>query len=82
MDEKEMQELHELRHFSWTNLFLVTGLSFLVFSGLLTFLQGSHISFFFNIGAVATALGILGLINKWVSQKFIPVKSRQQEQGQ
>jgi hypothetical protein len=82
MDEKEMQELHELRHFSWTNLFLVTGLSFLVFSGLLIFLQGSHIDFFFTIGTAATVLGILGLLNKWVSQKFIPVKSQQQEQSQ
>lgn len=79
MDEKELQELNDLRGFSWTNLFLVTGLSFLVFSGLLTFLQGSHISVFFNIGLVGTGIGILGVLNKWLSQKLLPAKTRQQD---
>lgn len=79
MDEKELQDMQDLRQFSWTNLFLVTGLSFLVFSGLLIFLQGSHINFFFSIGAAGTTLGLLGLLNKWLSQKFVPVKNQQQE---
>jgi hypothetical protein len=82
MDEKEMQDLHDLQHFSWTNLFLVTGLSFLVFSGLLTLLQGSHINFFFTIGMAGTILGVLGILNKWLGQKLLPAKTPQRERTQ
>ncbi len=77
MEEKEMRE------FSWTNLFLVTGLCFLAFSGFLKLLDGSHVLLFLRIGLVTTGLGLIAFLNKWAGQKFFandsPLSSRQQE---
>lgn len=63
-------EEKELSGFSWTNLFMVTGLSFLGFSGLLKLLDGSHIELFFRIGLLSTALGVIAYLNVWLSPKF------------
>ena len=64
MEEKELSE------FSWTNLFIVTGLSFLGFSWLLKLLDESHIQLFFRIGLLSTALGVIAYLNAWLSPKF------------
>jgi hypothetical protein len=64
------------REFSWVNLFLVTGFSFLGFSGLLTLLNGAHILIFFGIGITSVVLGCVAFLNKWLSRKFLSRETR------
>lgn len=63
-------EEQELKEFSWTNLFIVTGMCFLGFSWLLKLLDESHVQLFFRIGLLFTALGVLAYLNVWLSPKF------------
>lgn len=63
-------EDNDIDKFSWTNLFLVTGFSFLAFSAVLKVLDGSHILLFFRVGLVAASIGTLLFLNKWVNQKI------------
>jgi len=57
-------EKDEMRRFSWTELFIVTGLCFFAFSAILEFLNHSHPHIFIWIGSISLLLGILnaGLI--------------------
>lgn len=51
-----------LREFSWTAFFLVTGFSFFIFSKLLQFLDGTHLPVFSWIGVIAIVIGSLSSI--------------------
>ncbi|MBK8140238.1 MAG: hypothetical protein IPK57_03970 [Chitinophagaceae bacterium] len=54
MEDKEMKD------FSWLTLFFVTGISSLLFSFVLKFLDGNHSTFLLWIGAVTLAIGLIG----------------------
>ena len=56
MEDKEMKD------FSWTALFLVTGFCFFAFSKLLQLLDGTHLPVFTWIGVIAILLGSLNYI--------------------
>jgi len=62
MEEKELKE------FSWTGLFIVTGLCFFAFSAVLEFLDHTHPRIFIWIGLVSIFLGIVNIISKIVSR--------------
>jgi hypothetical protein len=53
MEDKEMKQ------FSWTAFFLVTGFSFFMFSKLMLFLDGTQLPIFTWIGLAAIAVGSL-----------------------
>jgi uncharacterized membrane protein YgdD (TMEM256/DUF423 family) len=56
MEDKEMKQ------FSWTAFFLVTGLSFFMFSKLMQFLDGSKLPVFTVIGIITFAIGLFRMI--------------------
>lgn len=70
MEERENNE------FSWTALFLVTGISFIAFSIILKLLDGSHVSLFQKIGLGMVALGALAFLNKTTGRKEVIEKPR------
>lgn len=51
-----------LKEFSWTAFFLVTGFSFFIFSKLLQNLDGTHLPLFTWIGVIAIVIGSLSSI--------------------
>lgn len=53
MEEREKNE------FSWTGLFLVTGLCFILFNGLLKLLDGTHMPLFVWVGIACIGLGTI-----------------------
>ena len=53
MEEREKNE------FSWTGLFLVTGLCFIFFNGLLKLLDGSNMPVFSWVGIACLLLGTI-----------------------
>ena len=64
-------EDNEMNEFSWSGLLLVTGCSFLVFCGILKFLDGNYPTLFLYIVFSATIFGSLGwLIAKLVKYSF------------
>lgn len=56
MEDKEMKQ------FSWNAFLLVTGFSFLLFSKLMDYLDGTRIPFFTWIGVTAISIGSLRTI--------------------
>jgi uncharacterized membrane protein YgdD (TMEM256/DUF423 family) len=61
-------EEREMREFSWTGLFLVTGLCFFIFSGILEYLDHTHPSFFIWIGSISIFLGLLNIATRSMSR--------------
>jgi protein-S-isoprenylcysteine O-methyltransferase Ste14 len=57
-------EDNDVKGFSWTGLFFVTGLCFFAFCGVLQFLDHAHPSVFMWIGCVAIFFGALNAISK------------------
>jgi hypothetical protein len=55
--------------FSWTNFFLVTGLSFLVFDQLLKFLDEYDTKFFLKAGLAIMGVGVLFFLNGLTAKK-------------
>lgn len=53
MEDKEMKQ------FSWTAFFLVTGFSFFMFSKMMMFLDGTNLPIFTWIGILTIAIGSL-----------------------
>jgi hypothetical protein len=55
--------------FSWTLLFVVTGTSFLVFSGLAKLLDAlpSHVSLFLKISIAAAILALVSFIKDFIA---------------
>ena len=49
-------------NFPWTGLFIVTALSFFVFSCVMKFLNGSFSPLFNKVAIVCSALGIISLL--------------------
>ena len=56
-------EEREMREFSWTGLFLVTGCCFFIFSAVMKMLEGEHVPFFTWIGLASLLLGTLSGIS-------------------
>lgn len=67
-------EDQEIKGFSWTSLFFVTGVSFLLFSFVLQFLDEAHL-LLQRIGLGALGLGVLAFLNTWLSKKIPENKS-------
>lgn len=76
----EPMEENESNEFSWNTFFFVTGISFLAFSGLLKLLDGNHVGLFLRTGLSAIFLGVLSLMNQWLSKKFLAGKSPSKQQ--
>jgi hypothetical protein len=55
-------EDNEMKKFSWTAFFLVTGFSFFMFSKLMDFLDGTQLPVFTWIGVLAIVIGFLSMI--------------------
>ncbi|NOT49806.1 MAG: hypothetical protein HOP10_00840 [Chitinophagaceae bacterium] len=55
-------EDNEMKQFSWTAFFLVTGFSFFMFSKLMFFLDGTQLPVFTLIGILAIAIGCFSMI--------------------
>ena len=55
-----------MRDFSLTNFFLVTGFSFLVFTGAMRILDGVTISLLLKIGLVSIGLGVAAFVFKCI----------------
>jgi CDP-diglyceride synthetase len=68
------REERELREFSWSNLFLVTGCCFILFAGAMKLVEGSVHPIFLRIGIVCILLRILGFLLKWLGRR-LPVKN-------
>jgi hypothetical protein len=64
---EESIEEKEMREFSWSSLFIVTGISSFIFSGALKLLDGSHSGFLLKIGFLASTLGLL----QWLIKKLL-----------
>jgi hypothetical protein len=61
MEEREKNE------FSWTGLFLVTGLCFIFFNGLIKLMDGSNMPVFSRVGIACLLLGALnGIGNRMI----------------
>jgi hypothetical protein len=60
-------EQRETTQFSWIWLFVITAVSFFMFSGFVKVLNGSsaHAALFFKIGIVALVLGAIAFINSF-----------------
>ncbi len=68
-----MNDPHEdrrLNQFSISNFLLVTGLSFLVFTGVMRLLDGVTIRILLLIGLGSLGLGILGVLIKFLVRKI------------
>ena len=72
---EELSEEKEMREFSWSNLFLVTGCCFLVFAGMMKIIEGSVHPIFLRIGLVCLFLRFLSFLYKWQAKKFPARKS-------
>jgi len=59
-------EEKELKQFSWTGLFLVTGICFLIFSIAMRILEGQTVPFFTWIGIACMLLGSLNGIGTFI----------------
>jgi len=70
MEEKELKE------FSWTGLFIITGLCFFGFSAVLEFLDHSHPRIFIWIGAGSIFLGILNMISKLTARPSLKKRNK------
>lgn len=53
---EEAQEDKEMREFSWSTLFIVSGLSCFIFSWVLKLLDGTHPPLLLKIGSLAIIL--------------------------
>lgn len=71
----EDMEEQEIRAFSWTSLFFVTGVSCLVFCGILSVLDETY-SLFLRLGMIGVGLGLLSLLNQWLGKKIDTGRSR------
>ena len=67
-------EDQEIKGFSWTSLFFVTGISFLLFSFVLQLLDEAHL-LLQRVSFVALGLGILAFLNTWLGKKMAGNKS-------
>ena|SRR5215207_4815201 len=69
--------------FPWTILFLVTGICFMAFSGVLAMLDGSGEFLLMKIGIVSTGFGVIGLLNIIISNYFYStvVKPQREQDG-
>jgi hypothetical protein len=70
MEEKELKE------FSWTGLFIVTGLCFFGFSAILEFLDHTHPKIFIWIGLLSIFLGILNMISKLTTRSVTKKRNK------
>ncbi len=52
----------DTNEFSWTTFFMVTGFSFMLFSGILSFLDDRYASYFIYAGMVTLLSGIVSWI--------------------
>ncbi|MFI5133809.1 MAG: hypothetical protein ACHQEB_05705 [Chitinophagales bacterium] len=52
--------------FSWTLLFIVTGVSFLIFTGFLKLLNAEHVGLFFGIGSAFLGIGLFILLRQLI----------------
>ncbi len=59
-----------MREFSITNFFLVTGISFLAFTGAMKLLDGVTIRILLRIGLFSLGLGAFTLMIKWLFKKW------------
>jgi membrane protein required for beta-lactamase induction len=67
---KDHDEDKRLNHFSTSNFLLVTGLSFLVFTGVMRLLDGVTVRILLMTGLISLGLGILGTLIKMVIRKI------------
>jgi hypothetical protein len=61
-------EEKDLREFSWTGLFIVTGCCFFLFSGVMKLLEGVHIPFFTWTGFASLLLGSLSTVGNLLAK--------------
>lgn len=52
----------DIKQFSWTAFFLVTGISFFLFSKLMLFLDGTKLPVFTVIGIITLAIGLFRMV--------------------
>ena len=74
-----MNDPHEdkrLNHFSLSNFLLVTGLSFLVFTGVMRLLDGVTIRILLMVGLASLGLGVLGVLLKLLFRKIDASRSQ------
>ena len=64
-------EENEIKEFSWITFFCVTGISFLLFGGILKFLNGANSDLFFRVGFFGIGLGVLAILNNWLGKKIL-----------
>jgi hypothetical protein len=72
---KEDQRKKMTKEFSFTNFLLVTGLSFLVFTGAMRMLDGVTINILLKIGIVCLGAGVLLSLVKFGLDKLDKKKS-------
>ena len=80
---EESKKGKRMREFSLTNFFLVTGVSFLAFTGVMKILDGNTIWILFKIGLGSLGLAVVAsliklLIKKWDERSGV---SSQDNQG-
>lgn len=77
---KEPKSINRMREFSITNFFLVTGISFLAFTGAMKLLDGVTIRILLRIGLFSLGFGAFALIIKWLFNKWNERHPRLQSQ--
>ncbi len=68
-DNLNMEE-REANRFSWTIFFIVTGVSFLLFSLLMYILDIPHISVFLKTGFISTGIAVITSLVEWLSSRM------------
>lgn len=78
---EEQKEEREMREFSWSNLFLVTGCCFLAFAGFMKLVEGSVHPIFLRIGVSCLFFWLLSCLFKWLVKK-IPARKQGHSPGE
>jgi uncharacterized membrane protein len=71
-----------MKDFSITNLFLVTGLSFLGFTAGLKFLDGETNPFLLKVGLIALGMGVISFLINFLLKKWDAKNSRISTDGE
>jgi hypothetical protein len=61
-------EHSDLKDFFWTPLFMVSGCSFLLFSGIIKLMNGPQVELFFRIGLIGMGIGFLCYLTRLIGR--------------
>jgi hypothetical protein len=75
-------EDNDLKDFFWTPLFMVTGCSFLLFSGIIKLINGPHVDTFLRTGLIGIGIGCATLFTRVYGRMHHKPKSMRSAESQ